>query len=359
MIVRAGFGPGRVFRPGVLGRGWGGVHRSGYFGGRRPFFGGVRPYAHGFLGGRRLRSWVHRPVGYGARPWGHGSYYRAGAPFASRFAGWRHPAGYGWRQRPWIFHRPVPSWAWRFLPAPPSAVDVPPIDVGAPPPPMFVAPPPPDDGAAAAPPPDAGAAGPGPGGAPTPDASAGPGGPGGAPPPDASAGGPGGGPGAAGGGPGGGPGGAPGGDGAAPSAGELPSSISSDGRRVRIRWDRQARYLSDAPPPGGGVYVVFHDGRPATVHMTHDFRADIARRFPEESAGQEPGAPAAGESEGEFWRHRGRSGRRRRWARFGRMGGGHRFGRYGRINMLRAMRRGISTDQGGDDDQDDGDDQGG
>ena len=129
--------------------------------------------------------------------------------------------------------------------------------------------------------------------------------------------------------------------GGAPPAGELPQSLGADGGNVRIRWDRSARPLGELPPPGGGVYVVYKDGRPEAVHMAKDFRADVARRFAGE-AELEAYGEVAGER-GEQWeqgedesgrRRRGRRARRRcrRYIRYGRT---RRMGRSGRVRFLR------------------------
>jgi hypothetical protein len=136
--------------------------------------------------------------------------------------------------------------------------------------------------------------------------------------------------------------------------------MSANGHHVHIHWERRARRLSDAPPPGGGVYVVFRDGRPEAVHLTDDFRDHFGKRY-----GADPDHPHGneheyeGEAEG-FLRGRGRrsggGGRRRRWARFGRVGGSRHMGRFGRIHLLRSLRQSMQPPPDQDDSDDDGSD---
>jgi hypothetical protein len=361
---RFGFRPGGVFRPRGIGwrGGFGGPRRFGFVGARpwRWGAGGYRPWYRGAGLGARFAPWARRPYwGGGYRPW-----YRGGqSPFwRNRFWGRRWAPGFP-QLAPWVtgrafggfppvYRQPPSGWSWRLVPASYVSPPPPPVEAAPPPPPpeapAVEAPPPaPPPEAAAAPPPEAPAA---------PDASAAA--------PDAAGAAPDGGGAAGGAAP---EGGAP--EGGAPSAGELPQSVSDGGKRVRIHWDEGPRELGEVAPPGGGVYVVFRDGRPETAHITNDFRGDVARRYGTGEGGPHAGkrehiAESEGEGESEFWRWR-----RRRWGRgrrsfwFGRMG---RFGRgrWNRIRMLRAMRRQMAMnqqdDQGDDSDQgsDGGDDQG-
>jgi len=358
MIVRTGGFARRVPRAvfGGVRAGFPGARPYGIWGARRGVWGGYRPGLRAYYGAR-LRPWVHRPIyGSGYRTWSRGV-FRGGLPFArpayyGRLAPWVR-GGYGyrpgvpwlpyWRRRPWIYRNALPAWLWRYFPALAPAVDAAPVVPPAPlmvptaPEPEPVAPPADTAPAADAAPPDA--AGPAPADAP-PEAAASGAAPGGDAPPAEGA--------------------APAGDAGSPPTGELPDLVAADGRQVRIRWDHRARPLADTAPPGGGVYVVFRNGRPAAIHVTSDFRRDIARRFPDAASDRDDVHDGDGEGE-QFWGRpygRGRRFRRfrrfgrRRWARFGRLGGFGRFGRFGRIALLRSLRQQMPTQDTGDDDDD-------
>ena len=364
---RRGFSGRPLLRSRFLGaRVFPGARRFGSFwrGRRGPSFGGYRRWGGRFV--PRLASWVRRPFGYGARPWYRGRWGGARlapwvrSPAYARFAPWARGRTFGrypWAAggRPWIYRQPIPHWFWRFLPqlasgfAPPPVVAAPPppepVGMGAPPEPVAVAAPP----EGGEPPPEPAAAAPPEGGEPPPaDAGAA-----GAAPPDAAAGGaP----------PEGAPGGAPPeGGGEAPPAGELPQELEfSAGPPVRIKWDARVRGLRDQAPPGGGVYVVYRDGKPETAHMTSDFRADVAKRFEAEMQAEmnEAEGETEGEEEtlgqGEFFRRRrrgrtrgrSRSRRMRMRLRYGRMSAMRRYSRMRRIQMLRSLRERLSQQQG-------------
>ncbi len=147
------------------------------------------------------------------------------------------------RPRAWIFRqRPSSSsWPWPWLPAAAGAA----VGPEPPAPEEPAAPEPPVEGAPAAEPPGAAASD---GAAAAPD---------GAP--------------------------APGGGPEEPPQGELPPAVWASGRRLTVRWFARPRPLGPVTalgaPAGGGAYVVLVGGAPTAVHVTRDFRRDLARRL--------------------------------------------------------------------------------
>jgi hypothetical protein len=321
---RIGFRAGPLFRP----RFFGGPARFGWrgFGPRRFGFVGARPWRWGggyrpWFRGSAFAPWARRPYwGGGYRPW-----FRSGLSpwWRRRFGGpaWVPVPGFP-PPAPWMIGQP-PGWMPPVEAAPPPEAPVeapPPEAIGAPPPEA----PPPD--ASAAPPPAAGAppeggAAASQGGAPAAESAPGKSGKGGK----------------------------------GGKEGELPQAVSDGGQRIPIHWDESTRELGEVAPPGGGVYVVYREGRPETAHITSDFRADVARRY---GGGTEALRSHAAEGDGEehmYYYGRRRYGRGRRSFMFGRLGRFGRSGRWARIRILRALRRQMAMnqpdDQGDDDDQ--------
>jgi hypothetical protein len=68
-----------------------------------------------------------------------------------------------------------------------------------------------------------------------------------------------------------------------PPQGELPAAVWASGRRVNLRWFARPRPLGPVgalgAPAGGGAYVVLVEGAPIALHVTRDFRRDLARRL--------------------------------------------------------------------------------